>query len=371
MAWPVGLPLTIEAFTVEPLDLEPYRVAFRGQPHAAGIYAERFQAHHYLDRPLPVAANAWVVFDDDHELAAFGSSMAYGQRNAVHECRLVVHPDHRGIGLGRALSTWVAEYHLDLGHAFYSMTQNSAVGAARDRSDLWRATRWNGRQRKSWHKHSGGHVTDTTVYCHRYVGTGAELATPTGVEPLALPLGTLLAGARTRPRLAAPKLASAGLDLSALLESVADWSPSVRWDDPAWQRHERDLDRQEERGARALVQELVADAEARAPTATPVVTPFTDAYSAMEFATAVQSMTALATRRLLIFGNPPPRCRWCGQSCPVVDDFATFVDTPAFGRCCVDCVASFEELMADGEYLSDKYGRDFRRSMARPADETY
>jgi GNAT superfamily N-acetyltransferase len=155
--------------------ISPYRVAWRGSHAAARVYDEHFRQHHYLDTRLPPAAQAAVVYFAGSEFkpVAFGSALHAMEVLTWRESRLVVLPEHRGLGLGRALSEWFGEYHLTRGERFRSTTQNEQVGAARDASPLWQASSWNRRVRSPKHAHATGHRTGVKLYSHEYVGADA------------------------------------------------------------------------------------------------------------------------------------------------------------------------------------------------------
>lgn len=150
--------------------ITPYRIAWRGGHVAALIYDTVFREHHYLDKGLPRAARAAVVYLPGGELVAFGSSLHAMEVQTWRESRLVVLPEHRGIGLGRALSEWFGEHHLSRGDRFRSVTQNEQVGAARDKSPRWEASTWNKRVRSPGTKNSENHRTAVLLFSHEYVG---------------------------------------------------------------------------------------------------------------------------------------------------------------------------------------------------------
>lgn len=160
--WPNGVPL-----------VEPFEIAFHRRPHVHVAYEAHFAEHHYLPGLLPAPVLAVVAYhpDSPDKFVAFGSSIKYPfEVGSYQECRLVVSPEFRGVGLGAAVSEWLAACHVRVGQRFYSMTQNPRVGAARDRSPHWRATSKNGRARSARHKGSDGHVTGVVTYSHEYIG---------------------------------------------------------------------------------------------------------------------------------------------------------------------------------------------------------
>ena len=137
------------------------------------VYQLLFEEHHYLGGPLAKGTYAWVVTDSNGRPAGFDASLPARGRilNRWREHRLVVLPEFRRQGVGRALSEYVGDYHLGRGQSFSSTTESAAMGDYRDRSPLWKPTRWNHKARGSTSSSSSRQaVRDVPRYCHLYVG---------------------------------------------------------------------------------------------------------------------------------------------------------------------------------------------------------
>jgi hypothetical protein len=133
---------------------------FRCRPAAWPL----FKHHHYLSGSLargsvcflatwqgrPVCFSAWV-----------NALTRYGGRR---EHRTVTLPDYQGVGIGFAVSSWVASLWTGLGLRASSTTTHPAFIAARQRSPLWRMTRTPSlagasREKSSRVRHAAGRLT--------------------------------------------------------------------------------------------------------------------------------------------------------------------------------------------------------------------
>lgn len=77
------------------------------------------------------------------QLAGFSASLNFvhpRKWNTYREHRLVVLPDFQGIGIGTALSNYVAEYFLKQGKTYITNTSNPARIHGLKNSNLWRCT---------------------------------------------------------------------------------------------------------------------------------------------------------------------------------------------------------------------------------------
>ena len=128
-----------------------------------------FAPHHYLSHAMakcavcflaswrgqPVAFSAWLPF------------VGTGPRTR-REHRTVTLPDYQGIGIGNALSDFVASLWAGLGYRAISTTTHPAMIRARLRSPNWRMTR-----RPSFavaHEHRLQHATTRLTAGFRYIG---------------------------------------------------------------------------------------------------------------------------------------------------------------------------------------------------------
>jgi hypothetical protein len=101
-----------------------------------------FSRHHYLSSTLHPAAKCFVAFVDDRP-AAFTAAAPFPhpRRPGWREHRTVCIPDFQGVGIGNALSEYVAALFRARGKPYFSTTSNPAMIEHRARSPLWRMTR--------------------------------------------------------------------------------------------------------------------------------------------------------------------------------------------------------------------------------------
>jgi hypothetical protein len=97
-----------------------------------------FKRHHYLDTGLHRAARCFVAFVQGQP-AAFASAMhmPHPRVPGWREHRTVCLPDFQGVGIGNALSEFVASLFVATGKRYYSVTSNPAMVQHRARSPLW------------------------------------------------------------------------------------------------------------------------------------------------------------------------------------------------------------------------------------------
>jgi hypothetical protein len=99
---------------------------------------ELFKRHHYLDTQLHKAARCFVAFVKGQP-AAFGSAlhMPHPRVPGWREHRAVCLPDFQGVGIGNALSEFVASLFVGTGKRYYSVTSTPAMVHHRASSPLW------------------------------------------------------------------------------------------------------------------------------------------------------------------------------------------------------------------------------------------
>ncbi|CAE7499843.1 Thumpd3 [Symbiodinium sp. CCMP2456] len=143
--------------------------------HADGTRAwRRFARHHYLSSQLsPAATCAEVHWGDEPVafLALLPREAASGSTDC-REHRLVVLPDFQGLGIGLALSEFMAELATTQGffgcvppQRYFSSTAHFHLGSARARSPLWASTPFDGSE--------AARPGDTRLlFKHMYVGKG-------------------------------------------------------------------------------------------------------------------------------------------------------------------------------------------------------
>ena len=106
-----------------------------------------FSHHHYLDKDLNHAAICFVASWKDRPVA-FNAWLPqpHGQiHNLRRGHRTVTLPDYQGVGIGNALSAYIASMWKALGFRAMSTTSHPAMVRSRARSTLWRMHRAPGR----------------------------------------------------------------------------------------------------------------------------------------------------------------------------------------------------------------------------------
>ncbi|HZK80888.1 MAG TPA: hypothetical protein VFC46_07470, partial [Humisphaera sp.] len=105
-----------------------------------------FSRHHYLSGNLHRAARCYVAWIGDRP-AAFTAVLPFPHpiRPGWREHRTVCLPDFQGIGIGAALSAFVASLYVATGKPYFSTSGHPAVIAHRMRSPLWKMRRKPGR----------------------------------------------------------------------------------------------------------------------------------------------------------------------------------------------------------------------------------
>lgn len=99
-----------------------------------------FRKHHYLDSSIHTAARCFVAFWKDTPVA-FASVLHFPHPktlNTKREHRTVCLPDYQGIGIGNALSDYVASMVRGFDCRYVSITSHPAMMHSRAKSDKWR-----------------------------------------------------------------------------------------------------------------------------------------------------------------------------------------------------------------------------------------
>ncbi len=102
-----------------------------------------FRQHHYLDTGLNSAAACFVAFWQSRP-AAFSAWLGFphkAHKSAYREHRTVCHPDFQGVGIGNALSDYIASAIAARGSVVVSATSHPAMVRSRAKSPNWRMTR--------------------------------------------------------------------------------------------------------------------------------------------------------------------------------------------------------------------------------------
>jgi len=111
-----------------------------------------FKRHHYLSAELHRSATCFAGFIDGAP-ATFTAALFFPHptRPGWREHRTVCLPDFQGVGLGNAMSEFVASVFRATGKPYYSTTSHPSMMRHRCRSPLWRMTR---RPRTSTNPHA-------------------------------------------------------------------------------------------------------------------------------------------------------------------------------------------------------------------------
>lgn len=96
-----------------------------------------FQRHHYLDTSLHRSAKCFVAFWRGRPVAFASVLHSPGRVNSWREHRTVCLPDFQGVGIGNALSEFVAGVMRATGKRYGSVTGNPAMIRHRAKSPLW------------------------------------------------------------------------------------------------------------------------------------------------------------------------------------------------------------------------------------------
>lgn len=100
-----------------------------------------FKHHHYLDTSISTTAKCFLALWGGRPVAFASVVHAPGRVNYWREHRTVCLPDFQGIGLGNALSEFVAGVMRATGKRYMSTTSNPAMIRHRAASPLWRMHR--------------------------------------------------------------------------------------------------------------------------------------------------------------------------------------------------------------------------------------
>jgi ABC-type polar amino acid transport system ATPase subunit/GNAT superfamily N-acetyltransferase len=102
----------------------------------------RFKPHHYLSGNLNPAAACYVCLVEDQP-AAFTAVLPFPHptHSGWREHRTVCLPDFQGVGIGNAMSEFIASLYKATGKPYTSTTSHPAMIYHRARSPLWRMTR--------------------------------------------------------------------------------------------------------------------------------------------------------------------------------------------------------------------------------------
>jgi GNAT superfamily N-acetyltransferase len=103
---------------------------------------KRFERHHYLSGTLHRSAMCFLARFEDQP-AAFTAVLPFPhpRRPGWREHRTVCLPDFQGVGIGSALSDFVASLYVATGKPYFSTTSHPAMIHHRAHSPLWKMRR--------------------------------------------------------------------------------------------------------------------------------------------------------------------------------------------------------------------------------------
>lgn len=96
-----------------------------------------FKHHHYLNTSMHKVARCFCAFWGGRPVAFSSAMHSPGKVSVWREHRTVCLPDFQGVGIGNALSEFVASVMAGKGKGYYSVTSNPAMIRHRAKSRLW------------------------------------------------------------------------------------------------------------------------------------------------------------------------------------------------------------------------------------------
>lgn len=100
-----------------------------------------FRGHHYLSADIHRAARCYAAFWNDKPVAFVATLPSAGIKRAYREHRLVVLPDYQGVGIGNAMSEFIAGVYVSQRLRYFSCTSHPGLIHHRAKSLLWRNQR--------------------------------------------------------------------------------------------------------------------------------------------------------------------------------------------------------------------------------------
>lgn len=165
-------------FARDCLQRPPISLQIKSVPNS---YWEIFRKHHYLSHSLHKAAKSFAAFYKGRPIAFTAIlHMPHPSGTQWKEHRTVCLPDFQGVGIGNAMSNFIAGAYSGVrGRPYGSVTANPAMVNYRARSPLWRMTRppslptgtsTKKRKNKSLSKFVGSFQTHRLTSSFKYVG---------------------------------------------------------------------------------------------------------------------------------------------------------------------------------------------------------
>jgi GNAT superfamily N-acetyltransferase len=131
-----------------------------------------FKQHHYLTGNLNKASKNYCAIWNGKPVA-FISVLPFPNgafKDAYRGHRTVVLPDYQGMGLGFALTTYIASLYNKLGKSYYVRTSNPALVHIRQKSKDWEECNNSGVDRRGQTMFSSGPKSYRIAYSFKYCG---------------------------------------------------------------------------------------------------------------------------------------------------------------------------------------------------------
>lgn len=131
-----------------------------------------FKPYHYLTGSINKASKCFIATWNDKPVG-FIAVLPFPNgsfKNAFRGHRTVVLPDYQGMGLGHALTTYIASLYKALGKTYYVRTANPALSNKRRSSEDWQECGNSGVDRRGQTMFSDGAKSYRIAYSFKYVG---------------------------------------------------------------------------------------------------------------------------------------------------------------------------------------------------------
>ncbi|MBK8037675.1 MAG: GNAT family N-acetyltransferase [Verrucomicrobiaceae bacterium] len=138
-----------------------------------------FRGHHYLSADIHRAARCYAAFWNDKPVAFVATLPSPGIKRAYREHRLVVLPDYQGVGIGNAMSEFIANIYVSQGLKYFSCTSHPGLIHHRAKSKLWfnqrlPKSRISGKNRNNADKFGGGTRCGSLTATFEFLGRRPE-----------------------------------------------------------------------------------------------------------------------------------------------------------------------------------------------------
>jgi ABC-type thiamine transport system ATPase subunit len=134
---------------------------------------ELFKHHHYLDTNLNHSAKCFVGYVSGQPAAFCSTLMTPGAKSHYREHRTVCLPDFHGVGIGNAISEFVAGVMSATGYDYRSVTSNQAMVRHRAKSKKWllcSSPKIGKRNTRNFNSIDSKRAINRLIYGFKYVG---------------------------------------------------------------------------------------------------------------------------------------------------------------------------------------------------------